>query len=255
MNETFDNSTHYSQLLADWYDLLLAEETGDVEYYRDILQNSGQPVLELACGTGRLLVPFLESGMDIDGMDSSAAMLEKCETKTKRLDASPTLYHQKMQQLKPNRSYKTVFIAGASFQLLDKPGDVTAALNNIYRCLEPGGRFILDLFIPWKGIQSGLNGAWRLGRTATGPGNTMFAAHHSDTYDLAKQVVKGAVKYEVYKDNRLVDSYMDRLDLKWYSINEFKLLLEKTGFIDVKTEPKHLIDKHGEATVYFASKP
>lgn len=253
MSKLLDNSKHYNQLIADWYDLLLKDETFDIQFYKKIVTNSQKPILELACGTGRLLIEYLEQGIDIDGLDSSKPMLEKCKNKAHKSGLKTTLYYQKIEDMKLKRKYKTMFAAGGSFQLLDTFEKAMQALKKIYNHLQPRGLLVLDLFIPWEQIMAQQEGVWRLGRTAT-RGNLTFAAHHSDTFDLKNQVIKGKTKYELYENNRLMETYFDSLNLKWYSFNEFKLMLEKAGFIDIKTEAKHLISRHGEATVYYASK-
>jgi ubiquinone/menaquinone biosynthesis C-methylase UbiE len=253
MKKESDNSKHYNQLIADWYDLLLKDEIFDIQFYKKIVTNSGKPILELACGTGRLLIEYLEQGVDVDGLDSSKPMLEKCKNKTHEAGLKTTLYHQKIEDMMLKRKYKTMFAAGGSFQLLDTLEKAMQALKKIYNLLQPGGLLVLDLFIPWEQIMAQQEGVWRLGRTAT-RGNLTFAAHHSDAFDLKNQVIKGKTRYELYENNKLKETYFDSLNLKWYSVNEFKLMLEKTGFIDIKTEAKHLISKHGEATVYYASK-
>ena len=253
MSRPFDNSKHYNQLIADWYDLLLKDETFDIQFYKKIVMNSGKPVLELACGTGRLLIEYLKAGIDIDGLDSSKPMLEKCKNKARESGLKTTLYHQKIEDMELKRKYKTMFAAGGSFQLLDTFEKAMQALKKIHNNLEPGGQLVLDLFIPWEQLLAQQEGVWRLGRTGT-RGNLTFAAHQSEVFDLKNQVIKGKTRYELYENYKLKETYFDSLNLKWYSFNEFKLMLEKTGFVDIKTEAKHLISKHGEATVYYASK-
>ncbi|MCP5106169.1 MAG: class I SAM-dependent methyltransferase [bacterium] len=215
--------------------------------------DSEQPVLELACGTGRLLIEYLNAGIDIDGLDSSQPMLEKCKIKADELGLKTTLYHQNLESMELNRKYKTIFVAGGSFQLVDTFEKTMMALERIYNNLEPGGKLVLDLFIPWEQIMANQQGVWRQGRTADRD-NVTFAAQHSDTLDLKNQVIKGKTKYELYEDTKLTETYFGTINLKWYSINEFKLMLEKTGFAAIKTEDKHLISTHGEATVYYAFK-
>ena len=117
MSRPFDNSKHYNQLIADWYDLLLKDETFDIQFYKKIVMNSGKPILELACGTGRLLIEYLKQGIDIDGLDSSEPMLEKCKNKAQESGLKTTLYHQKIEDMELKRKYKTMFAAGGARSL------------------------------------------------------------------------------------------------------------------------------------------
>jgi SAM-dependent methyltransferase len=66
---------HYQGLNADWYDEWLKDRTDDLDYYSEFFKGFTGRVLELACGTGRLLIPIARSGVKIDGLDSSEDML------------------------------------------------------------------------------------------------------------------------------------------------------------------------------------
>ncbi|HYB01252.1 MAG TPA: class I SAM-dependent methyltransferase, partial [Ktedonobacteraceae bacterium] len=73
----------YRGLIAEAWDLLRGDtsEWEDRPFYRDIIRASGQPALDIGCGTGRLLLDYLADGIDIDGVDVSPEMLEVCRQK------------------------------------------------------------------------------------------------------------------------------------------------------------------------------
>jgi SAM-dependent methyltransferase len=73
------NPTPYDS--PELYDLLFDSLDFDVPYWLDFARGAGGPVLELACGTGRLLFPILKAGIDIDGIDSSPAAVHKFSTR------------------------------------------------------------------------------------------------------------------------------------------------------------------------------
>ena len=75
-------------LIAQAWDLLRGDTSnwGDRPFYRDIIRASGQPVLDIGCGTGRLLLDYLTDGIDIDRVDVSPEMLEICRQKAQKLD-------------------------------------------------------------------------------------------------------------------------------------------------------------------------
>ncbi len=60
---------------AIFYDSYLMGLPGDVAFYIEQARKAGSPVLELGCGTGRILIPVAEAGIDIVGLDNSPAML------------------------------------------------------------------------------------------------------------------------------------------------------------------------------------
>ena len=74
-------------LEAEYWDLFGSSpaEWDDREFFREMIRRHGQPVLDVGCGTGRLLFDFMEQGWDVDGIDISPAMLDVCEQKADEL--------------------------------------------------------------------------------------------------------------------------------------------------------------------------
>jgi SAM-dependent methyltransferase len=68
---------HYG-LVADWWAQFSEAAPEELAYYRAPIERNGQPALDLACGTGRLLLPLLRARLDIDGCDLSPDMLGRC---------------------------------------------------------------------------------------------------------------------------------------------------------------------------------
>ncbi len=137
---------HYG-LVARWW----AENNLDgpeIEFFRQFVE-SGQPALDAGCGTGRLLVPYLQAGLDVDGADVSADMLAACRERAEREGLpAPDLYQQALHELDLPRRYRTIVVCGA-FGLGSRRVDDVAALRRIYEHLEPGGTLVLDNQVPW----------------------------------------------------------------------------------------------------------
>lgn len=111
----------YSGLAAESYDLWFGDEPfWDQAFFHDRIRQNGGVALEIACGTGRLLVPFLRDGLALRGVDASEEMLAICRTKAAQLQVSPILYQQLMQDLDLATRYRTIFIPACSF--LDSHG-------------------------------------------------------------------------------------------------------------------------------------
>src|SRR6266496_3123821 len=99
-------------LIAQWW----AEfnlDGPEIAYFQALVERYGQPVLDVGCGTGRLLLPYLRAALDVDGCDVSADMIELCREKAAREGLSPTLFVQAMHELDPARLYRTIFVCGA----------------------------------------------------------------------------------------------------------------------------------------------
>jgi ubiquinone/menaquinone biosynthesis C-methylase UbiE len=83
----------YQGLMAEAWDVLRGDTSNwsDRHFYLAAIQNYGQPVLDVGCGTGRLLLDYLQQGIDIDGVDNSPAMLAICRRKAEDLKLKPGL--------------------------------------------------------------------------------------------------------------------------------------------------------------------
>src|SRR5262249_44081223 len=138
---------HYG-LVARWW----AEfNTGgpEIDYFRRFVDDGGEPVLDVACGTGRLLLPYLRSGIDVDGCDISPDMLALCREQAEREGFSPALYAQAAHALDLPRRYRTILVCGGLGLGGNRAHDVEA-LRRFHDLLEPGGIIALDNQVPYS---------------------------------------------------------------------------------------------------------
>jgi ubiquinone/menaquinone biosynthesis C-methylase UbiE len=116
---------------------------GDVAFYERVAGQTGGPVLELACGTGRIALPLAEAGLQVTGVDRSEAMLATARRKLATASASAQqrlgLVRKDMTALDLGRRFGFVFVAFRSFQALLSIGLQSQALEAIRRHLEPTG--------------------------------------------------------------------------------------------------------------------
>jgi SAM-dependent methyltransferase len=131
---------HYGLIAKWWAEFNDDFRPHEIPYFQRFIERGGQPALDVACGTGRLLVTYLRAGLDVDGCDVSADMVALCREKAARDGLSPTLFVQPMHELDPPRSYKTIFVCGA-FGLGSIREQDIEALMRFHKYLEPGGRF------------------------------------------------------------------------------------------------------------------
>ncbi|MBN1477716.1 class I SAM-dependent methyltransferase [Candidatus Sumerlaeota bacterium] len=138
---------------APFYDLFPVY-TGreDVEFYVQAARASEGPVLEIGCGTGRVLIPTAREGLTCVGVDPSAAMLERCRAnlaaEPSELQGRITLVESEMQRLDLGRLFALITCPFRPFQHILSTEDQIEALRHVHRHLAPGGRFIIDIFDP-----------------------------------------------------------------------------------------------------------
>ena len=141
---------HYG-LVAKWW-AEFNEGGPEIDYFRRFIERDGQPALDVACGTGRLLLPYLRAGLDVDGCDVSEDMIALCRERAEREGLSPTLFVQSMHELDPPRSYRTIIVCGGFAVGSDRAHDLQA-LARFYEHLEPGGTLVLDNEVPYANTQ------------------------------------------------------------------------------------------------------
>jgi SAM-dependent methyltransferase len=120
---------------------------GDVDFYRGLAREAGGPVLELGCGTGRVLLPIARDGIACTGLDSSEAMLEELRRKNPPENLRLVAGGMESFDLAPDR-FALIFSAFRAFQHLLTIEDQLACLDAVRRHLAPGGLFAFDVFAP-----------------------------------------------------------------------------------------------------------
>ncbi len=131
----------YSGLMAQSWDVLRGDTSTwpDRDFYLTLIQKSGQPVLDAGCGTGRLLLDYVQLDIDIDGVDNSPEMTAICRRKADDLGCAVSLYEQNMETLELPRQYRTILVPSSSLQLIVDQTLVDQALQRLLDHLLPGG--------------------------------------------------------------------------------------------------------------------
>ena len=145
------NDQPYERALAEYYDHVpLYADRADVEFYAGLARAASGKVLELGCGTGRILIPTAAAGCTIVGLDLSEAMLEKCRAK---LAQQPAEVQQRVRLVQGNMAafdlaekFSLATIPFRGFQHLLRVEEQLACLREIQRHLQPAGRLVFDMF-------------------------------------------------------------------------------------------------------------
>ena len=139
---------HYG-LVARWWAEFNEADPDELAFYRGVVERDGQPALDLGCGTGRLLVPLLQAGLDVDGCDISPDMLAQCREQAARDGLSPALYQQAIHELDLPRRYRTIYICD-SFGIGGQREQDLEALRRCHRHLAPGGTLVFSHELPYE---------------------------------------------------------------------------------------------------------
>jgi SAM-dependent methyltransferase len=139
--------------VAEYYDFVPAyRERADVAFYVDAARAGGGPVLEVGCGTGRVLIPTARAGIDIVGLDGSPQMLHVCRGRLQReppdVQARVRLLERDMRRFTVDQTFALATIPFRPFQHLVTVNDQLACLTTIRRHLADDGRLVFDIFNP-----------------------------------------------------------------------------------------------------------
>lgn len=142
----------YRGLMAESWDLLRGDTStwADRGFYLALVERFGPPVLDVGCGTGRLLLDYLGLGIDVDGVDASPEMLALCRARAAEVGLSPTLYEQRVEDLDLPRRYRTVLVPSSSLQLVIPQDDADRAVRRLADHLTPGGALVAPFMTLWR---------------------------------------------------------------------------------------------------------
>ena len=233
---------HYGLVSRWWAEFNL--DGPEIEWFRPFVE-AGQPALDAACGTGRLLVPYLQAGLDVDGSDISPDMLERVRERCEREGlAAPNLYAQAMHELDLPRRYRTIIVCGG-FGLGGRREHDVEGLRRIYEHLEPGGTFVIDNEVPYA--QKFLWKYWlkeereALPREFRDEGDRRPIADGTEL-ELRSRLVEAeplaqrvAIEMRAFHWNgeELLAEELHKIEMTLYFTHELVLMLEAAGFVDV----------------------
>jgi len=148
MNGLYD---HPDSPAVRYFDLYTQFQNSDIPFWIEEARRAAGPVLELACGTGRVLIPLAQAGVPITGLDLSPGMLavarRKLAAEPEEVQDRITLVEDDMADFTLDHRFNLIFVAFNSFYALDDEGQ-WSSLAAIRRHLSDDGRLILALFDP-----------------------------------------------------------------------------------------------------------
>ena len=226
-------STWHHGLVARWW-AEFNHGGPEVEYFRPFVA-SGQPALDAGCGTGRLLLPWLRDGLDVDGCDVSPDMLGECRRLAAVDGLEPVLYQQALHELDVPRRYRTIVCCG-TFGLGSTREQDAQALGRLHDHLEPGGLLALDVeetgslpeVKPHPGRQD-----QPAERARASDGSEYALRGRVVDVDRAERCVTRTIQAWQWRDGELLAEEEHLLTESVYDRDELAALLERAGFVDV----------------------
>jgi SAM-dependent methyltransferase len=146
---------------APIYDTWASEMTEDVPFYVELARQADGPVVELACGTGRVAIPVAQAiGRPVIGIDESPAMLERARAAAADADVELDLRLQDMRDLGLDEPAALVYCPFRSLLHLASWADRRLVFERVAASLRPGGRFAWNAFVFDPHVAAELDGTW-----------------------------------------------------------------------------------------------
>jgi len=217
---------------ADLYDLLFRNYEADLDYYLGAAREARGPVLDVGCGTGRVLLPCLAAGLDADGVDNSAEMLERLRLNARAQGLEPRVVLADMRDFRMPRCYACVMIPFNAFAHNLTGDDQLATLCRCHEHLLPGGRLVFDAFSATPAM---------LAEPVTAP-VLELEVPHPDTglpvrlydgrrLDPATQTQHSQIEVqELDAAGRVARSHRFETVVRWVTPAEMEFLLRQAGF-------------------------
>ena len=142
----------YDSFIADYYDEspIVQQRSQDVAFYCHAAREIGDPVLELGCGTGRIIMALAKMGKRVTGLDLSERMLDRAAKKRAALNKEERervhLVQADMSKFDLGEKFRLIIIPFRPFQHLLEVRDQMDCLGRVRKHLMPGGRLMLDVF-------------------------------------------------------------------------------------------------------------
>ncbi len=218
---------------ARYYDADYRDYTDDLDLILTLAAEAGDPILELGCGTGRLLAPLAVNGHTVTGVDISPALLAVAADKISALAASGSvdLVRADMRSLDlPCRDYAFAFCTSNTLMHLTSAQEQLQALRSVHRHLRPQGTLLIDLFNPDVARLTAANGLQELADHWTDAAGAQVVKWVVRTVDWAEQLQETVFTYEETLPDGSSRRTVCPFVLRFLWRNEAELMLEAAGF-------------------------
>lgn len=206
----------------------------DTSFYVELAKQSGGPVLELGCGTGRISLAIAREGIKVVGLDRELKMLEQAQRKAKAMGLSSMIdwENQDIAHFQLQQKFPLIIIPYRSFQHLCTVSEQTSALHTIHEHLMDTGMLACNIFVPEISKITAMDGLYSYRGTFPVPGSE----EKVDVYDMVEtdhfnQILQVVRYYERFSQIGIsLERLRTQMKIRYIYPGEFTHLLSHTGF-------------------------
>lgn len=226
-------------LVSELYDSIVPyRDRPDVRFFVDLATEGRGPVLELGCGTGRVLIPTARAGVNITGVDASPGMLAVCRRKLAgepaAVQSRVRLVEADMRRFDLGETFRLVTIPFRPFQHLLTVGDQLECLSRIRQHLADTGKLVIDVFNPLLTVLAGtdLNNEESAGPDFVTPdGRKVIPTHRVTARHLDQQIIDVELIYSVTHPGGRQERLVHAFRMRYFFRYELEHLLARAGFV------------------------
>lgn len=221
-------SQPYLSLEAELHDAFWeAEDDGsEVRLMAEFLKKHPGVALEIGSGSGRLMFPLVEMGLEVEGLELSRDMLELGKSRAKQLGIQPLVHEGDMTSWRPARRYSSLLAPAFTLQLAADP---EAALRHWHGILTNLGGLYLTVFMPYAELLGDLpENEWYHDHSVTLPDGRKGLLETRHRLDHTAQLVHREHRYSISGEPPV--THHSQQTIRWIEHQEMLALLAKCGF-------------------------
>lgn len=213
----------------------------DAPFYLGLARQLGGPVLEIGCGTGRLLLAIARAGIEIDGVDNSSAMLRvlrtHLEAESPEVRGKVKLYEGDMRDFRLRKKYPLVTIPFRPMQHMYTVPDQVSALTTAAYHLQDNGKLAFDVFFPkFEVIPAGIGQEmleleWPVDSK---PPKTVRRYFRKESFDKIHQNFSATFLFRTYEGDKLTLEETEPLKMSYYTYPHLRALFLLAGLEPVE---------------------
>jgi SAM-dependent methyltransferase len=221
-------SNRYGSIAAEVYDVdKPIGRLADTAFFLKAIEGIDGPVLEPACGSGRLLIPVLEAGHAAVGFDTSEEMLERCRARLAERGLAADVSIARFEDFDYGADrFGAIIVPAGSFSLVNDYDDARATLGRFAKALKLGGRLVLDLVS--IGSLANADRGVRSWKGESGDHLRLEAKHVAS--EFLNQLTRSRFRYERWRNGKLVAHETEDLVQRAWGLREFSDVLSGVGF-------------------------
>ena len=231
--------------IAALYDLEHATFADDIPLMRNIAEIVGDPIVELGCGTGRVLLPIAADGFDITGVDTSRPMLDELERRAAGVDGGTiTTVNADMRGPLPlpSDTFGVAIVSLNGLLHLETQDDQIAALTEAARILDPRGQLVIDVFHPTPEYLTEIAGGPHFEGSWTDATGREIEKWSHRRVNPANQTIDTRLWYDTVRDDGTVERVRTSFTLRYVHAAELELMLHRAGFVEWKLYGSYELD-------------